>query len=327
LPEEFCDLEFSEQWLVEVQNTAKFWLGTSSDLAVFTSGSSGAPKEIKLAKNVLFNSAKATLNAFDLKAKNSALLFLPCQYIGGKMMVFRAMAGGLSLHLVVPKLSLPDLGQNLDFVPLTPLQASSSLPQLNKFKKILLGGGPVHASLLQELQELKAGVFHSYGMTETASHVALRNLNGADANELFSAVSDVTFSVDKRNCLVIHAPKLNAQNLVTNDVVELRDNTHFLWKGRADNVINSGGVKLFPEEIEKQLELQIDAPFFIGSVPDDLLGQKLVLFVETESSRKFDFSQLAKLQQPKKVFYLSKFMYTATDKIDRKKTQKLVQNI
>jgi len=317
---QFCALETQLSWLIAAQEVVKFWLDDTEHLELQTSGSTGHPKKITLPKNVLQQSALATLAAFNLEEENNAFLFLPCSFIGGKMMVIRTLVGGLHLHLAEPKLALPQLQRDFDFVALTPMQASNSLLQLNCFKRVLLGGGPVHAGLMQKLQSIEADVYHSYGMTETASHIALRKLNGADSNEDFVALKGVSFRVDNRNCLQIDAPLWDAKKLQTNDVVELKNARVFVWKGRTDNVINSGGVKIYPEEIEKVLEQQIDAAFFIGAMPDAKSGEKLVLFIEGAASYQLDFNALSKLQRPKQVIFLPQFEYTETNKINREKT-------
>ncbi len=325
-PAEFCIQNFEELWLQDVQNSVRFWLSDAQELEVKTSGSTGEPKVIYIARSVLYNSALATLQAFKLEPKNSALLFLPCSFIGGKMMVFRALLGGLHVHLLQPKALLPVLSQSYDFVALTPLQAFNSVVELEHFTIVLLGGAPVDAGLQAKLNTLKTAVYHSYGMTETASHIALRKINGADASPEFVALAGVHFSQDARGCLVIDAPNWNAKNLITNDVVNLIDSRHFVWKGRADNVINSGGLKIFPEEIEQKLEEQMQQPFFVGSLPDAEFGQKLVLFVEGELKSVPNFSALPKAHQPKKIVALPLFVYTVTDKIDRTKTMALAKS-
>ena len=317
---QFCAFQTSVPWLIDVQNVARFWLEKSEHLELQTSGSTGIPKKIVLPKAVLQQSATATLRAFNLKEENKAVLFLPCAFVGGKMMVIRTLVGGLHLHLVEPKLALPALQDDVDFIALTPMQAANSISQLNNFSTVLLGGGPVPFQLEEALQKVSAKVFHSYGMTETASHIALRKVNGVDTNNRFYALEGVRFRQDARQCLVIDAPLWQVSDLVTNDVVELLDDSHFVWKGRADNVINSGGIKIFPEEIEKQLEAQIHQPFFVGSVNDAKSGERLVLFVEGVTAPKIDFSVLKKQLQPKKVAVVPAFVFTGTDKINREKT-------
>ena len=243
------------------------------------------------------------------------------------MLLFRGLIGGLHVHLTEPKSTLPELKKDFSFSAITPMQAANSLKELHWFKQILLGGGEVSGSLLHQLQSIKSEVFLGYGMTETASHIALRRLNVSRAGLDYLAVADVTFNTDARGCLVLHAPHLEIKELVTNDVVDLLDQTRFIWKGRADNVINSGGVKLYPEEVEAKLASQLTQPFFIGSLPNPKLGQQLVLFVEGDNAALLNLESLPKLMRPKQIIYLKRFVYTKTDKIDRIKTMNLFKSL
>jgi O-succinylbenzoic acid--CoA ligase len=321
-PAAFCAASFADTWLNDVQECVSFWLSDADFLEVQTSGSTSPPKPILLPKILLKQSATATLDFLGVH-HGSALLAIPAKYIGGKMLVFRALLANLDLVLVEPKAALPNLSGKYNLVSLTPMQAENSLAQLDHFENILLGGAPISASLEEKLQSCPANIYHTYGMTETASHVALRQVNGEKRSAAFTALPGISFSADARNCLVIHAQDLGIDALLTNDSVELLTAQSFVWLGRADNVINSGGVKLHPEQIEHALQRQINTPFFAAALPDEVLGQKLVLLVEG-AKRHIDFSALAKLQQPREVFFIPHFVYTETDKINRPKTVDLL---
>lgn len=321
-PAEFCAAPFADAWLREVQAAVAFWGSDEAFLEITTSGSTSAPKPMLLPKNLLRQSATATLDVLGVHHGN-ALLAIPAKYIGGKMLVFRALLADLDLVLIEPKAALPNLPGRFSLVSLTPMQVANSLAQLHHFENILIGGGPISATLEAQLQGIEAKMYHTYGMTETASHVALRTVNGANRSEAFSALPGIRFSTDARGCLVIHAKDWGLAELVTNDVVQLLDETRFVWLGRADNVINSGGVKLHPEQIEHLLEAQLPGNFFVAGLPDDLLGQKLVLVVEGPESP-IDFSSLPKVQRPKAVYFLPRFSYTETDKINRAKTLAMI---
>ena len=197
------------------------------------------------------------------------------------------------------------------------MQAAGSLAQLKKAGHIILGGGEVSPQLEAQFQEIPFAIYNSYGMTETASHVALRRLNGPERTDYFNAMPGVLFGKDNRDCLVINAPHLRVTNLVTNDVVDLLSETRFKWLGRADHVVNSGGVKLYPEEIERQLQPFIKHPFFVAGIPDAVLGQKLILIVESRAPHEIDVTILDRIKQPKAIHFLPRFVYTETGKINR----------
>ena len=295
------------------------WFDSKDYIQMFTSGSTGEPKTVKVKKQSMVNSAIATGDFFDLKPGNSALQCLPVKYVAGKMMLVRAMILGLDLEFVAPS-SHPMRNNEIDFdfVAMVPLQAQNSIQELKKVKKLIIGGAAVNKTLEKQLLKLKTEVYETYGMTETITHIAARKLGEKE----FSVLPDVTVSYDDRNCLVIHAPKISDEVIVTNDIVELINENQFIFLGRIDNVINSGGIKLIPEQIENKLMSKIQQRFFIASKPDNELGEKLILVIEGDKVE-FDHSiyeDLDKYEKPKEILFIPKFKETATGKIMRKET-------
>jgi O-succinylbenzoic acid--CoA ligase len=122
--------------------------------------------------------------------------------------------------------------------------------------------------------------------------------------------------------LVIHAPRISPEVIITNDIVELVDENQFIFLGRMDNVINSGGIKLIPEQIEQKLVGKISQRFFIASKPDDELGEKVVLVIEGEKHELDNsiYESLVKYEKPKEIIFIPKFLDTATGKIMRNET-------
>jgi O-succinylbenzoic acid--CoA ligase len=168
-------------------------------------------------------------------------------------------------------------------------------------------------------------------MTETITHVAVKKLNKftqleLESKSVYKTLPDVTISKDKRNCLVIYAPKISNEMITTNDVVEIVSKTEFNWKGRLDHVINSGGVKLHPEEIEQKLSHTIHSRFFIAGIPDEILGEKCILVIEGENYpiTKKHFSKLSRFENPKEILFIPKFIETGSGKIQRLKTLDLL---
>lgn len=309
------------------------WLTEDAFITVKTSGSTGKPKTIAVEKNQMLQSASMTARFFDFQKGQVALLCLPVDYIAGKMMIVRALFSHLNLLCIEPnKDPLSQLSEEdkIDFAPLVPMQLRNADTKAS-IRKILLGGSPVDPLLEKKLQSFPAAVFQGYGMTETLSHVALRQINSKVSTETYHALPGITFGVDERDCLVIEVPFLK-KPVFTNDVVELRNKTEFAWKGRADHVINSGGIKLFPEEIEKKLSSLISERFFIAGRPDDQLGEKACLIIEDKTRSQEEVqallkqisSHLEKLEKPRAVFFIKKFVTTASGKINRKETLQLL---
>lgn len=304
----------------------------NNNITVNTSGSTGKPKPIDLKKEYMINSAIATGRYFNLKAKTLALLCLPIHFIAGKMMLVRAIT--LGWHLDVVESNSNPLKKNkkiYDFVAMVPLQVENSLKKLNYIKTLIIGGGVISYTLQQKLQkEQFTSIFATYGMTETITHIAVKKINKLEYTlSYYKTLPNVNIFTDQRGCLVIESKNISNEIIFTNDVVELISKTSFEWLGRYDNVINSGGIKLQPELIEKKLKHFIKQRFFITSIPDEKLGEKVVLVVEESVSNfsKNVINHLDKYERPKEIYFVSKFLETSTKKIIRKRTISLVQKI
>ncbi|MDM8159817.1 AMP-binding protein [Labilibaculum sp. K2S] len=325
------------QWERDVYSFILEWLDAKESISAKTSGSTGKPKAMELSKKRMLNSAQLTGEYFKFEKGQTALLCLSTNFIAGKMMVVRAFLWQLNLILVNPNgHPLGNLQLKIDFAAMVPLQVINCIKEGVDFtlvSNLLIGGGAVDAQLEEQLQELPTRCFSSYGMTETVSHVAIKPLNGDKKSDFYEGLGNVTFSLDERSCLQIEAPEVLSGSICTNDVVNLIDGKHFIWLGRYDNVINSGGVKLFPEQIEEKLKDAISDPFFIAGVADQLLGQKLVLVIEKENqSAGYRSNLLAKIkgllgkyEQARDVIFIPKFKRTPNGKLQREATMSLLK--
>lgn len=331
------DPKSGEYWQNSLHQFILEWVNDKSFVTVNTSGSTGQPKSIQLSKERMMNSAFMTGKYFDFKSGKTALLCLPCDYIAGKMMVVRAMMWGLDLQLVPPVGNpMASIETPIDFAAMVPLQVSNIFDQSpEKFtliKQLIIGGGKVNTQLQQKLQTIPTQCYATYGMTETITHVAIKKLNGLQPSPDFQALPHITFDTDKRGCLTIDAPKLSENLVVTNDIIDLKNKQQFEWLGRYDNVINTGGIKVFPEKIEAKLEKLITQRFFITSIPDKKLENKVILIIEDQSwiQKKIDILTLdlkrvlSRFEQPKQLYFLEKFEETPTKKIQRNRTKKKV---
>ncbi len=331
----YCGKEIKAQsvpvWQLDIYRFILDFLSDSEYILQKTSGTTGTPKTISLSKIAMVESAKRTTSFFQLKEPEVAVLCLPVNYIAGKMMVVRAMYAGLNLFTIEPS-GTPDfsgLGK-IDFCALVPMQAANLIEQnlWPPLKTLILGGAETNGELRKRLQQLNTEVFETYGMAETCSHIALKRLTGDYPEDYFSALTGVNFSQDERGCLIINA-SVYTEKLMTNDCVELISINKFKWLGRFDNVINSGGIKIQREILEKQIQQILQVPCAILGKPDLLLGQKLVLILESEpeidSTRVI--LQLApyidKKLLPKTIFCIKKIPRNQSFKIDRIKLEEL----
>ena len=327
-------IDFSKENAVEVAGFLMDWYNKESFVEVKTSGSTGNPKIVQLQKAHMINSAKATGEYFNLPESTSALLCMSPNYIAGKMMLVRAITLGWHLDIVEPASNpLKNLEKQYDFSAMVPLQLHNSLGEIHKIKTLIVGGGAVSEELLGKIQNSKTEMFATYGMTETITHIAVKRINQLRHAEFVSAshyktLQSIKISVDKRGCLVIDAPKISEEKVITNDLVELISETEFKWLGRIDNVINSGGIKLIPEQIEEKLARIVKNRFFVAGFFDAVLGEKLILICEgiknDDLLKEIQHLQtLSAYEIPKGIYFLENFMETETKKIDRTKTLSL----
>ncbi|MGB1308955.1 MAG: AMP-binding protein [Oceanihabitans sp.] len=305
------------------------WLNKKDFILATTSGSTGIPKIVKLQKQAMVHSAIATGDFFNLKPGDTALHCLPSKYIAGKMMLVRALILGLELDLVKPSLQ-PDFNfkKEYHFCAMIPLQLQNILTNSSKIKTIIVGGSSVSKPLQEKISHLKVNVYETYGMTETITHIAVKKLNNFNAaigtNLYFKTLPNINISQDTRGCLVIDAPNLLKEKITTNDVVKLQSKKSFLWLGRIDNVINSGGVKLFPEQIEAKLQHKISERFIIAKELDATYGERVILILEklTNSINSSVFNVLEKIEIPKKIYAVEKFAESKNGKILRQEILK-----
>lgn len=331
--------ELTPAWERSIYSFIQSWLDDSETITLQTSGSTGKPKTITVFKKQMVRSAVMTGRYFQLRPGQRALLCLPADYVAGKMMIVRAFVLGLDLVPVKPSSNpLSDMPKGtIDFAAMIPLQLYTILfeadqctrNRLDQISTLIIGGGEINGKLAAAVKSIKPRVYATFGMTETLSHIALRPLNGAGASSAYHVLEGVRIRQDQRGCLVVRAPQSGGKELVTNDMVNIISDDSFEWLGRVDHVIVTGGIKVIPEQVERKLEPVIgDRRYFIGSVPDDRLGNKVVLIVEGRSWTPEKINQinseiksiLEPGERPKNICFVEKFPETGSGKIRRKDT-------
>lgn len=288
------------------------WNNDSDRVLVHTSGSTGKPKPMMVEKKRMLNSARITCDFLGLKPGDSALLCMSLDYIAGKMVVVRSIERHLHLISVSPSghplkdidlkdVNGKDVNGEITFAAMVPMQVYNTLQvpeereRLTHVRHLIIGGGAIDASLEKELRSLPGNIaiWSTYGMTETLSHIALRRINGDEASEWYQPFDSVKISQTEEGCLVIDAPLVCAETLVTNDIVEIEpyiynkvenhnkvEKTRFRIKGRKDNVICSGGIKIQIEEVEEFLKPHLEKPFMLAKKKDEKFGEIAVLMSE-----------------------------------------------
>jgi O-succinylbenzoic acid--CoA ligase len=337
---QFCELglETDLHWLVSAQKFINFWLSGQEIFSITTSGSTGQPKKVEINRGQMIASAQATIKTLNLAEGTKALVCINTSFIGGQMMLVRAMVGNWQIDLVEPSIDLSESVNNnaYDFTALVPLQVNALLQSdrgkklLNSVTKIIIGGAAVSKNLVEKLQPINAQCYHTYGMTETVSHIGLKPLNGPDKSEWFDVIGDNLVRLNQKNCLEIKGAVTNSEWIATNDIVEI-NGSKFKWLGRADLVVNSGGVKILIEAAEEKLN-ELLPDHLIGSITlwkraSEVFGEELIGI--STSQKTIDFIRqnrnLLKEQLPK--YYLAKtwcltpaFVFTENGKVDRQAT-------
>lgn len=322
--EDLCRVAYSfikegEDFEKPVGNFLLDWFDEKDFIEMQTSGSTGIAKTIRVKKQAMVNSAIATGDFFELSPGDKVLNCLPVKYVAGKLMFVRSFILGLDMDFVAPtSRPLKNNETIYDFSAMVPLQAQNSIAELKNVKKLIVGGAKINDELEKELLKLSTRSFETYGMTETVSHIAAKKVG----DKIFTVLPNVSVNIDDRNCLVIEALSISDGKIITNDLVNLISPAQFEFLGRLDNVINSGGIKLMPEQIEEKLTSLISQRFFVIGLPDVDLGEKLVLVIEGE---KFDvdqsiFNKLDKYEKPKDILFVPQFKETGNGKIIRKES-------
>ena len=323
-------------WEKELYLFLNEWFSDLDFVLAQTSGSTGEPKPIKLPKSVMQKSAERTIEYFGLQKNNRLLLSLPCRYIAGKMMAVRAIVGQMNLIAVDPATDFELLEQeNFDFGAMVPnqvfklLEQPSGTEKLQNIRNLLIGGSGISSAMEAQISSLSCRVVITYGMTETASHIAIRELSGIRKSDFYQCLPGISVSLNENDCLQIHLPEFS-ESLQTNDLAELQSDTSFRILGRADSVIISGGIKYSPEALEKKLETVINERFIISSVPDEKLGEKLALVIEGKPTETTILEQkidvlLTTFERPKVIYFLDHFPTTVSGKIKRKELKQLIQ--
>lgn len=327
------------------------WHDGSPELTVHTSGSTGIPQAIRVMKERMMASARMTLDFLQLRPGNTALLCMPLKYIAGKMMVVRSIVGNLRLIPVAPSAhplrSLAqgwDHGVNIvpDFMALTPMQALNTLEDdkereiFFRIPRVIIGGGAVTPELHAALQPCQGKVYSTYGMTETLSHIAMRQLNGSAQSDWYVPLPNVTVNKSADNCLIVNAPLISEEQIATHDICEINEDGSFRILGRKDNIICSGGIKLSLETLEQKLAC-MPVPFQFTAVPDRYLGEALTLLCEcdehavddvrNELTSLIETSQLTSYERPKHILFVSHLPMTETHKPARAAARQLAEEL
>lgn len=313
------------------------WESGAPYIMAHTSGSTGTPKPVRLSRRLVEESARRSIAHFGLDAGSRLHLCLSPSYIAGKMLIVRSLMCGASLTCEEPGLS--PLAENIDMREITLMSVvGAQLPGLLALREsgapvpvirhLLVGGAPLNAAQADMALRVAMNVWESYGMTETASHIALRRIDSASSLRTvpFTLLPGIAVELDARGCLVVDTGV--GERLVTNDVAEMLTPRTFLILGRADNVIITGGLKVHPDQVEPLLAPLLAAypGYFITGREHPRWGNVVCLVVESSgisvAERERIIKGAAELLpthcRPREIVAVSKLKRTDTGKIIRR---------
>jgi O-succinylbenzoic acid--CoA ligase len=315
-------------WQKEIVDFVKLWCSSATSFAMQTSGSTGTPKMVQHSREELMQSALRTNHFFKLDHTSVFFLCLPVQHIGGRMMLIRAIVAKAKIICVAPASNPLTVGGSslpITFAAFTPMQCFDMLQHkqsatlFSSIPHVIIGGGKISDALQTLLNDMPNAIYETFGMTETISHIALRSITPIKEN-YFQCLEGISVATNEDSLLQIKVE--NQEAISTNDVVEIIDSNRFRWLGRQDEVINTGGIKVFAHQIESKLHEQFNVPFFITAMDDDKFGQRVVLVVQSmdiaEPLTKNSFETLSNFERPKSIFVLKQFEYSALGKLLKK---------
>ena len=309
------------------------WKDGQDKFIIKSSGTTGPPKDILLTREQMIASANSTLEVLKIPEGKSALIALPVSMVAGKMMLVRCFVGNLVPYIVTPSGNpLKNLTINIFFAAFSAYQVEVMLREdqekLKQIHNIIIGGSPVNNRTESLLSSFKNFIYHSFGMSETASHFALRQIS-PDFNQSYRLLPSVVAGLDERGCLTIQGSITNHKKVITNDLVEFVNNEEFKWLGRYDHIINSGGIKIHPEQLEKKISNlfisnNLDIKFILAGKKDETFNQKLVMIVEKIGEKELSHvkvlldRELNKFEKPKEYHVIATFPKTESGKVKRK---------
>jgi len=315
------------------------WLSGKEIFKIKTSGSTGRPTVITIHRDQMMASAEMTLNYLNVKKGRKALLCLHPSYIAGLMMIVRSIIGELNLYVISPSsnpLKRNDLIFDFDLASFVPYQITEILndtisgDNFRKIRNVLIGGADISEILIRKMRTYENKIYQTFGMTETVSHIALKRISGIAESDSYEVLEGIQISKDDRGCLIVKGRITGDERIITNDLVDLIDDKRFIWKGRIDQVINTGGIIINIDDLEGRIRdvfnvSNINNNFFVAGIDDFKLGEKVILVIETrnkvieeEHIHGLLRQHLSRYEIPKKIYTLEDFVLLDTGKIDRK---------
>ncbi len=314
-------------------------------LVLFTSGSTGYPKGVKITFQNLEANANAIINLLKIKKENNWLASLPFFHIGGFSIIWRAFSTGATLFLP-DSFSSNDILQSVkkykphlfSVVSTTLKRLISEVPKYKEIKAIFAGGGPIKAPLMRSAIENGFPTYKVYGSTETTSMVTILTpeqvsiapdsagkpfdsieLTIQNSNE--KGIGEICVKGEQVSVGYLGFPVRDGEFFCTGDLGFIDSNGFLNITGRKSSFIISGGENINLEKVKNALlEISgvIDAEAF--GMADENWGERLVsVIVVNENFNISEISEhlnslLSKYEFPKQIKFVEKIPRTPLGK-------------
>jgi o-succinylbenzoate---CoA ligase len=270
---------------------------------LFTSGTTGPQKLIRLTRGNFEAAASASRERLHTNAESVWLCTLPLFHVGGLAMAYRAAADGAKL-LLASKFEAKTFVQTVSasgithasLVP-TMLERVLAVEQAfdvpHRLVAVLVGGGPVDASLIQRARQRHIPALQTYGMTETCSQIATEALHEADGKTAGLPLQDIRVEIrdDDQQLLApgtVGALWVSGSTVApqcgswfdTGDLASIDARGRLSIRSRRVDLILSGGENIYPHEVEAAMR-RVPGIDDVAVVPlaDAHWGQVPVAFV------------------------------------------------
>ncbi|MBD8870813.1 AMP-binding protein [Nocardioides sp. MJB4] len=307
------------------------WLGAAAEpepLVVETSGSTGAPKRVRLSRRALVASATATHER--LGGPGRWLLTLPPSYVAGLQVVVRSLLAGV--RPAVAEGPWAGAAERCRYASLVPTQLHRALTDpaetaaLAGLDAVLLGGGPIDPSLRQRAVDAGITVVATYGSSETSGGcvydgVPLAQVRVETEDDGRVRIAGPVLFDGYDDDPAATSEVLDGGWFRTSDLGRVVDG-RLVVLGRLDDVVISGGINVPTPAVARRLRehLCVDAVEVLG-VPDEVWGQRVVAFVvgrlDRDAARDWVAAEHPRSWAPREVVELPELPLLANGKVDR----------
>ena len=305
-------------------------------LVVHTSGTAGVPKLVGFDRKAIDAAVASSSFALGATNRDAWLCCLPLAHVGGLLVVLRAVL--LDAPVVVHQRfdAVAVANETADFVSIVPtmlVRLLDTATDLSSFRAMLVGGAALRGDVRARAIEAGATIVETYGLTETCGGVVYegRALPGTEiriANGGIELRGPTLMRGYRLDPVRTSAAFTEDRWLRPGDAGALQADGTLRVFGRVDELINSGGEKVWPQEVEAAMVTHPGVrDVAVTGRPDATWGQRVVAFVVPEDRadraptldalRDHVSSSIARFKAPHEVVLVDELPRTASGKLRR----------